>query len=463
MKRSCQELLITAMCAAVPVLVSFASCSNDAEYRMLKDSGMSGSALFERVAEYELAHAHHFESKLDLAQFYFLSGSYDKSLEYLVRAESVVRNVPRGKAGKSDAARLYGTRAELELLRGNYSDAVAYAQRAVKTDNALQYLYVAAQAHAAQENNDDALSLFDAAYAELPDHASPNDLRMYMYLLAENNRMAACKEILETYFEKAPYFASLGSFASSVYERCGDYQKAVLCAFLDYEYVSCFETVSDEMFLHNLDALQARLENDGTLAHCSDAIDFLRSYFTLQDMSCSDNDFFVSKYIDVVKKIKAAAASSNDVETLLLLETQFSRFPSYYWHIYSALQQLGASSAKEAVPILEKIIMLGNVSPYAARARHELGAMQGLTAAQSQKLLIRGEVDALLAQYAQTHDEQLLESIFALLELPDNEYELHALALVKQQCRPLNMEAALVQRKTAASPKLAERIQYILN
>ena len=461
-----KKLLIINFGMTIIALFMVACSSHMSEaYETLKKSELSGEELFQKVFSYEAMHAEHFESKLDLAQLYFLSGQYEKSLEYLMRAESVVGNAPRNKDGKRMIAQMYGTRAELEMLLHNYESAITYAKKSKSADKiaGLQYKYIEAHALYVQEKYDEALTLFDTLFSVIPESASNRDMRTYMLLLAKRNRANDCKKIVERYFSTGAYFLGFGQFASSLYEKCGDMQRAVLAAFLDYEYASCFGAADEYMFLKRLDEIEKEFVVDDAYKTYESAVKFVRSFFASQELEYElECDFFVKRYISAVKKSKAAVCTEADIKALLAVENYFSYFPSYYWHTYNAFLQVRPDAYKDFVPVLEKIIVLGNDNVFIADARKELGKIQGLSAAQSQHLLIPSEVNLALAQYARTRNDNALESIFELLALPDNEYELYALTLLRKQRNLLNLDDALFRRRANASSKLVERIDFIL-
>lgn len=438
----CRKIARLAIINVCPFLLLAVSCRNvDDDYNEIKRAGFSGAALFEAVLRYEVSHAEHFESKLDLAQFYFLQGDYNSSFEYISRAELNVQNAPRGAEGKRMKSLMYGTRAELEMLFARYADARTYAQKAFAADRAegLRFRFIEAAACAALGEEENALAIFDELFKTIPDAAAEEDMRIYMRLLFAKERFADCKTILEMYFETGAYISGLGAFASSVYEKCGELEKAALIAYLDWEYRSGFEKVLD------------------TPAFDVSALDFAAI-----SAAALESDFFVAAYLRAARRIESRTAGESDIETLLSLEKYFVHFPSYYWRVYEGFAFVRPDSQKNLTPVLEKIIALGSGGIFAADARRALGSALGFNEQESEKLLIETEVDALLLHYEKTKDATILEQVFALLELPDNAYELYALTALRERKALLNMDALLLKKKAGASPRLSERLDFIL-
>lgn len=124
---------------------------------------------------------------------------------------------------------------------------------------------------------------------------------------------------------------------------------------------------------------------------------------------------------------------------------------------------LDENAKKEAVPILEKIIDLGNNNIYITEAKHALGNISGLSEIQSEKLLVPSEIISIVYDFQTTRDESELNPVFELLELPENSYELFALDFLKERYKLLAIENILQNKKNNCSERLKERINYILN
>lgn len=113
--------------------------------------------------------------------------------------------------------------------------------------------------------------------------------------------------------------------------------------------------------------------------------------------------------------------------------------------------------------MLEKIIDIGNNNVYIEKAKYALGKMLGLTNIESTKILTSSEVISIIYEFQASNDENKLNPIFSLLELPENSYELFALNFLKQNYKLLKMEKILQNKTLNCSAKLKERINYILN
>ena len=67
---------------------------------ILVNSNLTGESLLVQLNLFEKEHTEDFRSKIDLANYFILIGDYNSCYEYLIRAESVIKNCPKGKEGK---------------------------------------------------------------------------------------------------------------------------------------------------------------------------------------------------------------------------------------------------------------------------------------------------------------------------------------------------------------------------
>ena len=448
-------------------LLLFSSCQNKShkEYQALKNSKLEGQKLFLSINEFEKTHSDHFESKVDLAQYYFLTGDYAKSIEFIIRAESLVAKIPKTKDNKKLISLMYGTRAEIETVNGNYEKAIQYSKKAFNENkkDGLEWRYIEARALYISKKNTESLNLYDELYAKIPDKANKEDLRTYMQLLHDEKRFDDCISIIEKYLKTGAYFLGLGTFASTAYEKNNDLENSIFHAFLDYEYADCFENLDKNLFLKNLNTL----ENTFKESHDAiNAINIIRKYVE-KDFSSStpialQKESFISSYILTLAETQRGFYNETTLEKLLSLESYFLHFPSYYWNVYQSFVQVKNERRKDFIPLLEKIITLGNENKYIKKAKLELGKTLGLTEIQSQKLLTQSEIDLIFIQYQIKKDKTILEPLFSLLELPDNDYVFYALASLKNINKASDIENILQKKMHNATPRLLERIHYVL-
>lgn len=444
-------------------LISLFSCKDKNDYSAIIDSNLSGEELFQAIYIYEKENTQDFCSKVDLANYYMLQGDYDTAYEYLVRATSVLKNCPKGKKGKQYKTLLYGMKAQIELYSGLLEQALSNVNLTIEQDKKQNnnYNYLKAHIYFAQGDESAALDLFDKTYNEIPEKITKEDEQTYLYLLAKAERFTDARNMLEKFFIDGEYFNGLGAFASAIYEETKDYGKAILAAYLDYEYNSCFYGYNNEQFEENIDNVVMSFLSGEALLQTTDIVKLLKSRIKGNYSYNFDYDFYVAKYINLLNKIDNESFSIDDVQDFLDLEIYFNLFPSYYWYAWKGFSLVQPAALKDYIPLLNKVILLGqNIFSYSARL--ELGKIIDLPEEYAQKILLAQEVNQILSSFLTTLDVSLLEPIFDLLDSPENTYELNALVLLKNNITNTALYNEINKKAVSASGRLKERLYYIL-
>jgi tetratricopeptide (TPR) repeat protein len=277
----------------------------------------------------------------------------------------------------------------MDLIRGEYAQALEYAEKAIAIDREERPgpLFLKGHILIAREEDEKALEFLAGLFKTRREEAGPEDIRAYMYLLARAGRAAEAAEMTDLFFEKGSYFPGLGFFASSVYESTGETDKAVLAAFLDYEYYSGFSGADDGTFLQNIGALEERLEarsleeggNAGIGAKAVQPLRLLRSLYDPETSVPADYEapFFAGDYILCKRKIREGSFTEADFSRYLSLEPYFRSFPSYYWNLWQGALLINEKPPAEYLAALEKVIALDREGIYAKPAWGELTRFLG--------------------------------------------------------------------------------------
>jgi hypothetical protein len=276
--------------------------------------------------------------------------------------------------------------ARMDLIRGEYGRALEYTERAIALGKEERpgLLFLKGHILIAGEENEKALEFLTGLFKTRREEAGPEDIRAYMYLLARAGRAAEAAEMTDLFFEKGVYFPGLGLFASSVYESCGESGKAVLAAFLDYEYQSGFRE-DDEAFLQNIGNLEERLRREGPGEEgagdgkAAQSLRLLRSLYEPETgaPAAYEAPFFAGDYILYKKKILAGSLTEADFDRYLSLEPYFRVFPSYYWNLWQGALLISGKPPAEYLAALEKVIALDREGIYAKPAWVELTRFLG--------------------------------------------------------------------------------------
>lgn len=443
-----------------------ASCKMDKtekEYTWIKQSGIQGEELLSKLSVFEIEHSAHFASKVDLGSYYLLVGNLPQASHYLARAESVLEKVANTKDNRKNKTILWGSIAYIQFIEKNYKDALDYVDKSIKADKEAGKEYILLKAHIlyAMGNMDKSLSLFDSQLKESRDIFTAEDLRAYMYLLAEKERFSEAVSILERYSEFGEYYIGFGLFASNMYEKVLDQKHSILFAYLEYEYSRAGDASKDSLFLVQLETLVKKLDPERKNKEIIDTLSLVKSRFDEKVLysRLKDKDGFIEKYIKISNQIRDQTVLPETLDLFLSLEKYFKYFPNYYISVWHAVDLLEPSSLPEYKNALEKSLYLDSKESYSKFIKQELGRIIGLTDSESKNILLTFEIQSLIKSYIQTPEWSKMQPIINLLNIPDCSYVFSAISLLKAY--PV-IYIALQQYASSHKDKASERIRFIL-
>ena len=271
------------------------------EYEKIKNSDLTGFELFSEIYNFDSKYPDFIESKLDLGSYYLLQFNPQESYKYLVQAEALIN--AGSHAEKEQQALLYNYIAIVYLLENNTEKAWNYAQKAYSVPDAgKSYGYLCGRILALINNEKEALKYFNEAYSAFPEKLDKDAARTYMLLLAKSSDYKKCASILDKVSEDGIYFPDFGIFASKVYESTGEYRKAVLYAWLDYEYKSDYGYADNEKFLQNLKNFELKFPDISQEKDVHDALTQLRSLYSNSSIPAAAGSDYISQYIQLKEK-----------------------------------------------------------------------------------------------------------------------------------------------------------------
>jgi tetratricopeptide (TPR) repeat protein len=435
------------------------------EYRRITTAGLKGQALFEQLRAFEAQHPAHFESKVDLGNFFVLTGDYERAAEYLARAESVLKNCGTDATGKEHKQVFFYCMALVAGSTDKPEDALAWLEKASAVGDEGAYWYLKAALLADRGDKDAAIAQYEAALAQHPEALTAKALRALTDLYADAGRYEEAATTLDSFYDLGTYDPGFGDWASGVYEKAGQPGKSLLAAWLDLDYVHS-QGVVDEAFMKlRLDQAEAYLREKGLWDQAGDDVYLARAAFGFAPaptVGSPKRDYsFLRSY--VLMRGRLAGGHYTDpglFDDLQDMEGFFLHCPNYYALVWETAAALGAENKAKYASCLEKAITMGAEPALDRRMRVSLGDTIGLNPAQSARLLLLTETSAVLEHYRDTRKDADLDRFFGLLDLPDNAYVLSALVLAKQN-RPL-LQDALLAHKTGATPRQKERIEFLL-
>ncbi|MDR2747209.1 MAG: hypothetical protein LBB77_07150 [Treponema sp.] len=389
--------------------------AEEKEYGEIVNSGLRGGELISALEDFEIRHGGHFDSKLDLGIYYLAAGETDRAREYLRRAERIFldgagRPVSSGKEGY--AGLMYGALAQVCLVRGEYQEALDYIDRAIgeKGGNKTSFHFLKGHILITGHEYGAALEIFDGligaggaavgsntvvnSYAAAGsgtttggntvtdsvaaldggnDGAGEEELRAYMFLLAQAERPVEAAAVLDRYLLTGAFFPGLGYFGAALYRTAGDMEKAAWAAYLEEEYRSGygelqnsqsggFESLMGEISLPGAGGTEAGRPGGGKIE--TGGGHFAAEYIRLKNLISGGN---------------SAEGNFTKDEFLRLtgLEPYFRLFPSFYWQLWLGARLAYPDDYRYFSAALQKIIVLDKDGPFARKAWEELTRLMG--------------------------------------------------------------------------------------
>jgi tetratricopeptide (TPR) repeat protein len=339
------------------------------EYRDIFNAGTAGEELIAALEDFEIRHSGHFDSKVDLGVYYLAAGERGRARDYLRRAERVLRNGGAEGAGDGKAAALYGALGQLGLINRDYEEALDYADLAIGAEGGNKsYRFLKGHILIARKEYGAALAIFDEAMAGADD-AGADDIRAYMFLLAQAERPADAAAVLDQYLQTGGFFPGLGYFGAMIYRAAGEMEKAAYAAYLEREYRSGYKDLEEPAGggLGLLGEIPEITEAPGHIPLGGEGRE-------------APEGLFAAEYLFLKGLIDGRSAGNFGIEEfrrLAELEPYFRLFPSFYWLLWKGARMAYPEDHQYFSSALRKIITLDKDGPFARGAWEELTRLMG--------------------------------------------------------------------------------------
>ncbi len=318
---------------------------NDRDYKDLFLKEFQKDTLLKEIQGFEINNPKHLDSKIFLAEVFYLQGNLDLAWNYLRRAEEIV-NQQDFCCISNEICKMYSLISQIKLEKKDFDGALECALKAVKNefDSDEKNRFLLGRTYFVSSNYDKAVENYEIAYSNFPEEMKVFDAKNYMFALNELNRYEDAKNILLKICETGSWYNGLGKFASQLYKNLEDYEKAFIFTYLDYEFISQLDVNSlEENIFNKITSNEDRLK-----------------------------DFFGFNYLKLKKKISSKNICEQDFIQLLTLEPYFVCFPSFYWQVWQAVELLAFDERINYLPVLKKIIVLNPDGVYADFARKKI-------------------------------------------------------------------------------------------
>lgn len=426
--------------------------------------GKTGQALYDSLLRLDQAYPDRLQLKIDLGARLLSSGENEGAKAYLDRGEKLLGLFVDSRSKYF----LYADQAELKLRCGEFKEAIVYATKAFASsaEDSLGVVFTRAKAESALKDKDAALKDFDKGWAAQARSMSSEDYHAYAAALMESGRDADAIRLLGEYQKIYPYEQGIGLLESSCYEGIGDMGPAILSAFKEFEFRRPSGAISNKKLFDNLDAA---LKKSGAAGSESNEV-LERLALSIKAFVKGDWNSATAiplrgfgEYIALAAKLESGSASAAELGRYILLEPALKSFQTYYYHLWRGMKADARSySTKAARPLLEKCVALAPASAMAKESRRELGRLIGIGESAGTKLLVPTEIDAIFAEVLAGAPLSRLEPVMALLDTPDNDYQLACMYTLGKFSSDPAMKAYVTARAKTAAGKMRERLTYIL-
>lgn len=442
--------------------IMFISCNRKKafiEYEVLKAVSIKENNLFETLIDYDIKHQNTFESKVDIASLYILSENWPKAEEYLKRAEIASKNY----YSKEYLCNYYGLKATIYLKNKKFDDSLLWCKKAYSIKEfGSKYYFLEGQIYFAKDDINNSLQSFKKAFTNNEKDANVEDIKLYTILLAEKEEYKESLKYLNKLFENGFYYYGLGQFASSIYEKNEMLFEAVLCAFLDYDYMSNFAQTNENQFLINLNKLRTKFIDNEKFAEIEKAINCINSIIR-KDKIFPENinsSFFVYQFLKLRHSIINKNKKLEDFESILKFKKYFQLFPVYHYLVAECFFNLEIEGYPSEC--FENIINISSNNKYSNYARSKIGEFIGLTKEESLYIMTFFEIENLERNIANNRAENDIVKLCNLLSLPDNKYVFYAQDYFKSNINKNEIKKVLKEEFATSKGRIKERLNYIL-
>ncbi|WP_407399163.1 tetratricopeptide repeat protein [Treponema sp.] len=430
------------------------------KYETLKAFSFQSNNPLELLYEYDISHPDSFEVKVDIASLYILNDNYPKAMEYLKRAEQVIKN----SISKEYLCNYYGLNSSLCLMQKDYEKSLEWCSKSLAIkEHGSKFKFLEGQIEYAMGNKENAYAAFKSGFSKNSSDASLEDKKLYSILLSDNNEIEECLELVSGLLNDGAYYYGLGHFASSLYEKKGKIFESILYAFVDFEYASCFLESDEEQFLRNLHGLELKYEDEESRKQIRDAVGCLTAVIRKENYFpvVKETDCIVYDYIKCKHDVLTGKIDADIITKILPLKNIFNGFPVYHYLVSEVF--INGNFDVFPTESLERILDISSNNHFSDYAKERLGAPIGLSKTESEKLMSMNDIYQSCSLIIENDDANALRKICNLISLPDNKYVYFAMNVLSRAKGKESTMKLLEEKLQHGEGRLKERINHILN
>lgn len=463
--------MLTLLAASAPL--SFLGCSSDdaafsADYEAALQRVKDGADPLSTLVALDQRYPKQLSLKREIAAMLISNNQIEAAESYLAAIEKLAP----ARDSELNAA-VAGVRARIALARSRWDDALSLSEKALKLDpaDAAGAMLTKGRALAALGKADGAIDAFKAAFSSGGEKASADDWMAYIALQSDKDPAEALA-LFARYDTAFPYEPGLGLIESALREKLGDMEGAVYAVFRDIEYARSLGAIDAATASGRLDQIdQAIVAMDGQASRGGKlAVAACRSYLrgewpALRDaLAPNAGNQFMARWLKEVAAMRLQAKTMDQLKDYASLAGELSDLPSYWYHLTVSLERPTSGAApSDLKQAAELCLDASPEGPYAADAKAALARALGLGAESSPFILTKRGIELIGTRSVNGGGAEVLEPIYGLLGLGDNEYTLYALGMMKGLASDPFYRRIFSERLKLAKGRLVERLSYILS
>lgn len=397
--------------------------------------------------------------KAEIAGYLLGIGEMTAAETFLEKSEAL------GTADAPTKSAVSGARSRIFLLKSDFDKALEYAERALREDPSDPSGAVFSKGRALAEKGkaQEARAAYDSAVGKDSAKMTKDDWRAYIKLLAASDPDATIKAI-DSYEAAFPYEPGTGLVESAMKEKKGDMEGAVLAAFMDLEYARELGAVAKADLDKKIADLGAKLgdKSFNPSGKGFKAVGAIKAFLKDDLAACAAGiaeSGATGAFAAWLRALAPIAAGKEADQAYADLGKRLASFPAYWVYLATGSANAGKAQA-DIKAAAEKGIDLAPKGPYAPALRSMLAKLTGLGAEYAARIKTNAEIKDIGYRAASSRSPEVLESLWDILSLPDNEYTLFALGMVKGLSQDPRFLDALKAKLAAADGRLKERLTY---
>jgi len=257
------------------------------------------------------------------------------------------------------------------------------------------------------------------------------------------------------------WFQGMGLAESGMRESSGDYAGAVAAAYKEMAWAYGRGLIKKEDLEQGLANLINAKNSETVITTAKAALAFTRGQW--EDASAALSPLFdeleepdgFGRWMILVCALEKDREDRRAGAAYKAIRARYVQQPEYWYRGARAFS--GAIAAEYA----ENCVNLSPQGPFAGECRNILAAFAGLKREDGASIKTKTEIEDVITKSVNTGNPQILDSLFPLIALPDNQYTVYAVGALKALTSVPKFKDFFNGQAASSKGRLAERLSYI--